>query len=75
MGTFLEFRASKKSEEKDYQHWLIFNMLRFWRDVAYIFNLYQFAVDDLDLLVIFFYLLIHLEPSVRSPVFAVSYRL
>lgn len=54
MGTFLEFRASKKSEEKDYQHWLIFNMLGFWRDVAYIFNLYQFSVDDLDLLVIFF---------------------
>lgn len=55
MGTFLEFRASKKSEEKDYQHWLIFNMLGFWRDVAYIFNLYQFAVDDLDLLVFFFF--------------------
>lgn len=56
MGTFLEFRASKKSEEKDYQHWLIFNMLGFWRDVAYIFNLYQFAVDDLDLLVIFLFI-------------------
>lgn len=28
--------------------------LGFWRDVAYIFNLYQLAVDDLDLLVIFF---------------------
>lgn len=56
MGTFLEFRASKKSEEKDYQHWLIFNMLGFWRDVAYIFNLYQFAVDDLDLLVFFLFI-------------------